>query len=209
MLAIIDYDMGNVKSTKNAFELLGETVEITDDKSKIENSEAIILPGVGAFSDGIKNLQKKNLISLLEKEVIEKKKPYLGICLGLEFLSKKSFEGGIETNGFGWIDAEVERIKPNDPTLKIPHMGWNDLEIINNNGILRNIEIPTFYYTHSYYVNVNSNDKSIISSICDYGGVPITSSIEYENISAIQFHPEKSQSMGLKLLKNFIDIHLC
>ena len=88
-------------------------------------------------------------------------------------------------------------------------MGWNDLEIINSNGILKNIEIPTFYYTHSYYFNVKSNDKSIISSICDYGGVQITSSIEHENIAAIQFHPEKSQSMGLKLLKNFIDIHLC
>ena len=208
MLAIIDYEMGNVKSIKNAFDLLGEKTVITDEKYVIEDAEAIVLPGVGAFSDGMKNLASKNLLSVLETEVIEKKKPYLGICLGLEFLAKKSFEGG-ETEGFGWIDATVKKIIPSDNSLKVPHMGCDDSTILDNNRLFKEIHVPTFYFTHSYYVDLNKNEKSIITSICNYGGVEITSSIEKDNIFAIQFHPEKSQSMGLKLLKNFIDVNLC
>jgi imidazole glycerol-phosphate synthase subunit HisH len=208
MLAIIDYEMGNVKSIKNAFELLGEEIIITDEKNKISDAEAIILPGVGAFSEGMRKLERKNLLPILETEVLEKKKPYLGICLGLEFLAKKSFEGG-ETNGFGWIDATVKKIIPQEKSFKVPHMGWDDSLILNNKNLFKEIDIPTFYFTHSYYVDVNENEKSIITSVCDYGDVKITSSIEKNNIFAVQFHPEKSQSMGLKLLKNFIDVNLC
>ncbi len=208
MIAIIDYEMGNVKSIKNAFELLGEEIIITDEKNKISDAEAIILPGVGAFSDGMRKLERKNLLPILETEVLEKKKPYLGICLGLEFLAKKSFEGG-ETKGFGWIDATVKKIIPKEKSFKVPHMGWDDSLILNNKNLFKKIDIPTFYFTHSYYVDVNENEKSIITSVCDYGDVKITSSIEKNNIFAVQFHPEKSQSMGLKLLKNFIDVNLC
>ena len=145
MFAIIDYGMGNVKSVQNALELLGESAVISDDIKIISESDAIILPGVGSFSDGIKNLQRKNLLSLLDKEVIEKNKPYLGICLGLEFLVKQSTEGGIHS-GFGWINGSVDKISPKNKTLKIPHMGWNDTTIKESAGLFKDMSDPTFYY---------------------------------------------------------------
>ena len=196
--------MGNVKSVLNGFELLGEEVEVTDNPEKISKAEAIILPGVGAFYDGMKNLKKKNLIEVLEKEVIQNKKPYLGICLGLQFLAEKSFEGG-EHEGLGWIKGEVTKIVPDDPKLKVPHMGWNDTKVNQKEGLLKEIENPVFYYLHSYYFKLNESDKNAITSVCDYGGVPITATVQHENIYAVQFHPEKSQTTGLKLLKNFLD----
>ena len=196
--------MGNVKSVLNGFELLGEEVEVTDNPEKISKAEAIILPGVGAFYDGMKNLKEKNLIEVLEKEVIQNKKPYLGICLGLQFLAEKSFEGG-EHEGLGWIKGEVTKIVPNDPKLKVPHMGWNDTKVNQKEGLLKEIENPVFYYLHSYYFKLNESDKNAITSVCDYGGVPITATVQHENIYAVQFHPEKSQTTGLKLLKNFLD----
>ena len=196
--------MGNVQSVLNAFQLLGESVQLTNDPKILSDSDGIILPGVGAFSDGMKNLREKNLLDVLEKEVIQKKKPYLGICLGLEFLAKKSFEGG-EHEGFGWINGTIEKIVPNDNKLKVPHMGWNDTKIIKNDGLLKEMENPVFYYLHSYYLNLDSSEKNILTSVCNYGEVPISATIQKENIYAVQFHPEKSQSTGIKLLKNFVD----
>lgn len=196
--------MGNIRSVMNAFNLLEEKLEITDDPKKLSQAEAIILPGVGAFSDGMKNLRQKGLIEVLEKEVIEKKKPYLGICLGLEFLAKKSFEGG-EHEGLGWIDGVVTRIIPNDSTLKIPHMGWNDTTIVKTGGLLNELDNPIFYYLHSYYLKVDNAEKDVITSTCDYGGIPIIATVQKNNIYAVQFHPEKSQTTGIKLLKNFLD----
>ena len=196
--------MGNVKSVQNAFELLGESIVISDDIKVISKSDAIILPGVGSFSDGIKNLQRKNLLSLLDKEVIEKNKPYLGICLGLEFLVKQSTEGGIHS-GFGWINGSVDKISPKNKTLKIPHMGWNDTTIKESAGLFKDMSDPTFYYLHSYMLNLDNSEKNIITSTCNYGDVVIPASIQKDNIFAVQFHPEKSQSTGIKLLKNFIE----
>lgn len=204
MLAIVDYDMGNIKSIANAFSLLGEEVVVTDDPKELSKSSGIILPGVGAFSDAIFNLKKKNLISFLEREVLEIKKPYLGICLGLELLAKKSFEGGTH-EGLGWINGTVEKIEPNPNTLKIPHMGWDDTSILKAGGLLKEIENPTFYYLHSYYLKVDDSEKKYVTSICDYGGVPIVATFQKDNIYAVQFHPEKSQSTGIKLLQNFLD----
>ena len=204
MLAIVDYGMGNVKSVSNGFELLGEEVEVTDDPEKISQAEAIVLPGVGAFSDGINNLKKRGLLEVLENEVVVNKKPYLGICLGLQFLAEKSFEDG-EHEGFGWLKGEVTKIVPEKTKLKVPHMGWNDTKIIKNNGLLKELENPVFYYLHSYYLKMPDSDKEVITSICDYGGVPITATIQHKNLYAVQFHPEKSQTTGIKLLKNFLD----
>lgn len=204
MLSIVDYGMGNIRSVMNAFELLGEKLEITDDPKKLSQSEAIILPGVGAFSDGMMNLKKKGLIEVLQKEIIEKEKPYLGICLGLEFLATKSFEGG-EHEGLGWIDGEVIKINPSDTSLKVPHMGWEDTQILKKDGLFKEIENPTFYYLHSYFFKIDDKEKDVITSICDYGGVTITATIQKNNIYAVQFHPEKSQTTGIKLLKNFLD----
>ena len=196
--------MGNVKSVQNAFELLGESIVISDDIKVISKSDAIILPGVGSFNDWMKNLQRKNLLSLLDKEVIEKNKPYLGICLGLEFLVKQSTEGGIHS-GFGWINGSVDKISPKNKTLKIPHMGWNDTTIKESAGLFKDMSDPTFYYLHSYMLNLDNSEKNIITSTCNYGDVVIPASIQKDNIFAVQFHPEKSQSTGIKLLKNFIE----
>lgn len=196
--------MGNTGSVSNAFTLLGEKVIITDDPETLSSSEAIILPGVGAFSDGIKNLEEKSLLDLLDELIIKKSKPYLGICLGLEFLADKSFEGG-ETLGFSWIKGDIEKINPENSSLKVPHMGWDDTEILHKNGLLKDLENPVFYYLHSYFFNVDDSEKLFITSKCDYGGVSIVSTIQKNNIYAVQFHPEKSQSIGIKLLKNFLD----
>jgi glutamine amidotransferase len=204
MLAVIDYGMGNVRSISNAFSLLQEEVKITDDPKIIANADGIILPGVGAFVDGMNNLKRKKLIPILKEQVLEKKKPYLGICLGLEFLAEKSYEGGTH-EGLGWIKGTVTRILPTDSSLKVPHIGWNDTLIIKDDDLLKELEDPVFYYLHSYYLKTDDLEKNIITSICDYGGVKITATIHKDNIFATQFHPEKSQETGLKLLKNFIE----
>jgi len=196
--------MGNVQSVFNAFQLLEENIEITNNSKTLANADAIILPGVGAFSDGMRNLKELGLIEVLQTEVVDKKKPYLGICLGLEFLAKKSFEGG-EHEGLGWINGVVEKIVPNDKTLKVPHMGWNDTKVLKKDGLLKEIEDPVFYYLHSYYLNTAPSEKDVVTSVCDYGEVMISSTIQKDNIYAVQFHPEKSQSTGIKLLKNFVD----
>jgi len=203
MLAVIDYGMGNVRSISNAFSLLQEEVKITDDPKIIANADGIILPGVGAFVDGMNNLKRKRLIPILKEQVLEKKKPYLGICLGLEFLAEKSYEGGTH-EGLGWIKGTVTRILPTDSSLKVPHIGWNDTLIIKDDDLLKELEDPVFYYLHSYYLKTDDLEKNIITSICDYGGVKITATIHKDNIFATQFHPEKSQETGLKLLKNFV-----
>ena len=179
--------MGNTRSVLNAFNLLGEKCIITNKKSDITNSEVIVLPGVGAFSDGMTNIRQNGLLEILNEEVIDKKKPYLGICLGLEFLAKNSLEGGF---------CKEEN--------KVPHMGWNDTKVILNDGIYSGITEPSFYYLHSYYLHLENQDKQYISGECSYGNSIITSSIEKDNIFAVQFHPEKSQSTGIKLLQNFL-----
>lgn len=204
MISIIDYGMSNIRSISNAFEILGEMVSITNDKKVITDSEAIVLPGVGAFGDGINNLQKMNLIELLKELVLDKKKPYLGVCLGLEFLAEKSYENGIH-DGFGWIRGEVVKIKPENQSLKVPHMGWDDTRVIIETDLMRGLENPIFYYLHSYYFKVAEVDKKCITSLCNYGGVEITSSLKKDNIYAVQFHPEKSQATGIQLIKNFLE----
>ncbi len=204
MLALINYGMGNLRSISNAFDLLGKEVLITDDPDKISKSEGIILPGVGSFSDGIQNLKRKKMVDILEKEVLINKKPYLGICLGLEFLAEKSYEGG-SCEGFGWINGSISKIEPESPSFKVPHIGWDDTEILKNDEFFNEIKEPTFYYLHSYFFDVSKDDKKYVTSVCDYGGVKIPATIHKDNIFATQFHPEKSQETGLKLLNNFLE----
>lgn len=204
MLAIVNYGMGNVKSVYNAFTLLGETPKIIDSPKDLADADAIILPGVGAFGDGMKNLKNLGFLKEIEKQVIENKKPYLGICLGLEFLARKSFEGG-EYDGFGWIEGEIKKIITGDHLLNVPHIGWNDTNIIRNDVIFKEITNPTYYYVHSYYLELDNPNDKIITSVCDYGKTKIISSIQKDNVFAVQFHPEKSQSEGIKLLKNFLE----
>jgi imidazole glycerol-phosphate synthase subunit HisH len=204
MLALINYGMGNLRSISNAFDLLGKEVLITDDPDEISKSEGIILPGVGSFSDGIQNLKRKNMVDILEKEVLINKKPYLGICLGLEFLAERSYEGG-SYEGFGWINGSISKIEPKSCSFKVPHIGWDDTEILKNDELFNEIQEPTFYYLHSYFFDVSKDDKKYVTSVCDYGGVEIPATIHKDNIFATQFHPEKSQETGLKLLNNFLE----
>ncbi len=203
MIAILDYGLGNTRSIYNAFHFLQENVLITDDPKILRSSDAIVVPGVGSFNDGMNNLKKKNLLEILNEEVIEKQKPYLGICLGMEFLAEKSFENG-EHSGFGWIKGNVIKLENQNLETKIPHVGFDDTEIIKNSLLLSKLEQPIFYYLHSYFLNLENSETNFITSICNYGGNKIIGSFEKNNIHAVQFHPEKSQGTGLKLLQNFL-----
>ncbi len=158
-IVIIDYHMGNVRSVLNALNHLGYAPIISNKKEDIETADRLILPGVGAFSVGMYNLKKLNLIELLNNEVIKKKKPILGICLGAQLFAKKSYEGG-EFEGLGWIEAEVVRIEPSDRKLKVPHIGWNDISILNPSILFKDVKELDFYFVHSYYAV--PEDKSII-----------------------------------------------
>jgi len=200
MIVIINYGLGNLSSVKNALDVLSIEAEITDDVQKIQQADKIILPGVGAFGYGMENLRKLGLIEVLHKEVIENKKPFLGICLGMQLICKKSYEEG-EFEGLGWVDAEVIRFNNNGGRLLVPHVGWNNVECDINCPILAGgASEQTFYFVHSYYPNVK--DKSIVMGWCDYG-VKFPAILQKDNIFAVQFHPEKSQTEGLEILRKF------
>ncbi len=202
MIAVIDYEMGNLRSVAKALECVGGQVTVTNDRTVIEQADRIVLPGVGAFPDGIKNLREHHLTGLLHQQVIEMKKPFLGICLGMQLLAKKSYEFG-ETEGLGWIDAEIVRFEFADPQLRVPHVGWNDVEIVKPGSIFSKTKSgDNFYFVHSYYMK--NNDPSDVAATCDYGG-NFTAAIQRGNIFATQFHPEKSQSKGLDILEQFVE----
>ncbi len=200
MIAIIDYGLGNLTSVKNALDFLGIESEITNDIKKIQKADNIILPGVGAFGYGMENLKKLGLVEVLNKEVIENKKPFLGICLGMQLICKKSYEEG-EFEGLGWIDAEVIKFNVEHEKLLVPHVGWNEVACNLESTILQggNTE-QTFYFVHSYYPDVK--DKSIVMGWCNYG-VVFPAILQKDNIFAVQFHPEKSQTEGLEILRKF------
>lgn len=204
-IVIIDYNMGNLRSVQKAFEKVGCDAVITNNHEIIKNASKIVLPGVGAFKDGMRNLEELGLIEILNEEVLENKKPFLGICLGMQLVAKKSYENA-ETDGLGWVDAEVVKFDFTnyDKKLKIPHVGWNNVSYKNNNllfdGIANNSD---FYFVHSYYFKTN---EDIVTSTTDYG-FDFVSSVNKNNIYACQFHPEKSQTAGLKLIENFVNIN--
>jgi len=188
-------------SVKNAFELLKNKVEIINNPSEIKNADGIILPGVGAFGNAIKNLQELRLIEPIKEAVIEKKVPLLGICLGMQILTEKSQEGKL--NGLGWISGEAKKFKA-DQDIKVPHMGWNYVEVNKNSKLSNGLSHDSkFYFVHSYYVNVKNNEESAMKT--NYS-LEFDSAIEKDNIFGVQFHPEKSHKYGMQLLKNFSDV---
>lgn len=213
-IAIVDYGMGNLRSAQKGFEKVGQNVVVMNEPRVVLDSDGVVLPGVGAFSDCMKNLKKGALIDSVIKG-IEMGKPYLGICLGLQILFSKSEEFGI-SNGLDIIKGKVKRFSdgmrepvPSLPSgvsiepsvLKVPHMGWNKIIIERKPPILEDIpEGSYFYFIHSYYVV--PKDKDVIATTTDYG-ITFTSMIWKDNIMATQFHPEKSQELGLKILKRF------
>ena len=198
MVAIIDYDAGNIKSVEKALLHLGEEVMITRDREKILNSDKVILPGVGAFGDAMEKLRSYGLDKVIY-EVVEKKIPFLGICLGLQLLFEKSDETpGVE--GLGLLKGKIVKIPP-APGLKIPHMGWNSLHLQNDGRLFKEIPEETYvYFVHSYYLQ--AEEPEIVKATTQYG-VTIHASVEKDNIFACQFHPEKSSKYGLKILENF------
>ena len=197
-IVIIDYGMGNLRNVQKGFEQIGFETKVTRNKKEIERASAIVLPGVGAFKDCMENLEKFGLIEPLLRS-IQKGKPYLGICLGLQILFSESEEFGFQ-KGLDLIRGKVVKFKP-DQEHKVPHMGWNTIEKERENPFLQGIESGDFFYfVHSYYVI--PEEPQWISTLTDYG-IPFVSSIWKENLFAIQFHPEKSQQKGLRILENF------
>jgi glutamine amidotransferase len=198
-IVIIDYGMGNLRNVQKGFEKIGFEAELTRSKKEIEKASAIVLPGVGAFKDCMENLERYGLIEPMLRS-IEKGKPYLGICLGLQILYSESEEFGSH-KGLDLIKGKVVRFRP-DPEHKVPHMGWNTIEKEKEVPMLQGVESGDFFYfVHSYYVI--PEEAKWISTFTTYGK-PFVSSIWKENLFATQFHPEKSQQKGLRVLENFV-----
>ncbi len=202
-IVIIDYGMGNLRSVQKAFEHVGYSAIISRNHEDIKNASKIILPGVGAFKDAMHNLHSYGLISLLNEEVIEKKKLFLGICLGMQLIATKSYEFG-ETQGLGWVDAQITRFANTE--LKIPHVGWNSVKLSTPSPLFEGIpDNSDFYFVHSYYFNA---DHQYATGMSDYSHEFIAS-VQKENIFATQFHPEKSQRHGLQIINNFAKLLSC
>jgi imidazole glycerol-phosphate synthase subunit HisH len=204
MIVIIDYDMGNIGSIMNMIRKAGGESMVTSDAAVIADAKKLILPGVGAFDNGMKNLAALNLIEVLNKKVLEEKVPVLGVCLGMQLLTKRSEEGNLP--GLAWIDAETIRFRFDEANkeLRIPHMGWNNVKIQRESVLFKNMfEDPSFYFVHSYYVVCH--DGNDVATTTDYG-YDFVSSIEHGNIMATQFHPEKSHKYGLQIIKNFVEL---
>jgi len=204
MIVIVDYGMGNLGSMANMLKKIGQPAIATSDLAIIANSSKLILPGVGAFDGGMKNLEERKLLPLLRKRVLEDKVPILGVCLGMQLLGNKSEEGTLP--GLGWLSSETIRFKFGNANakLKIPHMGWNQLTVCKLHPLFTDLEtVNRFYFVHSYHV-VCANPDNVLATT-SYG-VDFTSAIVKDNIMGVQFHPEKSHKFGMRLLKNFAEL---
>lgn len=199
MITIIDYGMGNLGSIANMIKKVGGRSKITSDLNEIKNAEKLILPGVGSFDNGIKNLKNRGIFEVINDRVLNDKIPILGICLGMQLMTKSS-EEGVE-KGLEWIDATTIRFQSD--LLKVPHMGWNTINVKKESKLFDEIESEKrFYFVHSYYVTAQNDDNILTST--NYG-CNFVSSFENENIIGVQFHPEKSHKYGMNLIKNFIN----
>jgi len=200
MIAIIDYGLGNLYSVLNMHKRLGIEATITSDQSEIKAASKLILPGVGHFKRGMENLNQSGLKPLLDKLVLQEKKPILGICLGAQLLTERSEEGDVD--GLGWVDAVTIRFKQeNLKGLKVPHMGWSDIAIKRSDTILSDLPVePRFYHVHSYHFLFKEPSEVIATTTYGY---EFACAFQKENIYGVQFHPEKSHKYGMKLLQNF------
>lgn len=198
MITIIDYGLGNLVSVKNMLKKVGAESVITDNISEIEKAQKMILPGVGAFDNGMNLIKQKGILEVLNKKALQDKIPVLGICLGMQLLTKCS-EEGVE-KGLGWVDAQTIKFEFADRALKIPHMGWSYIAVKKENKLVKQSDRHRFYFVHSYYVKCN-NQNDVIAT-CNYGN-EFTCMFNHENIYGAQFHPEKSLKFGMELLNNF------
>ncbi len=202
MIAVIDYDAGNIKSVEKAFSYLGETPVVTRDAKAILSADGVVLPGVGAFGDAMEKLRAYGLTEVI-RECVDKGVPFLGICLGLQLLFEESEESpGIE--GLHILDGKILRI-PSGGGLKVPHIGWNNLQFSKPRGrLFEGLQENSYvYFVHSYYLQ--AADEGIVTAAADYG-VHIHASVEKDNVFACQFHPEKSSGVGMQILRNFINV---
>jgi len=198
LIAIIDYQMGNLRSVQKGFEKIGQEAQIVSDPQQLKRATKVVLPGVGAFGDAMKELTQRGFVDPL-REWLEQDRPFLGICLGLQLLFDRSFEGG-EHRGLGVLAGEVLRFDVPAP-LKVPHMGWNELQLQKPAPILEGINSGDhLYFVHSYYVA--PEDPEVVAVEADYGG-PFCAMVWRGQLFATQFHPEKSQQVGLQILENF------
>ncbi len=195
MIAIIDYGVGNLGSVLNAFKYLGYDAKITSSKEEILNAEKVVLPGVGAFSIAMEAFKKRGFVEVIN-ELIKKDIPILGICVGMQMLFEHSYEYGIH-DGLGILKGNI--IKFQDDEYKVPQIGWNQINVIKDNPLLKGLDKKYVYFVHSYYLD----SKEYAISMTEYANVIYTSAIQYKNIYATQFHPEKSGEVGLQILKNF------
>jgi glutamine amidotransferase len=202
MTTIINYNLGNPKSIKNMLAYLGIESRISANHEDIASADRLILPGVGHFQHGMEQLEQLGLIDVLKKEVLENKKPILGICLGMQLLTKYSEEGNLA--GLGFIDAQTKKFELKDATLKVPHMGWNTVEFKKQTKINSGVSInPRYYFVHSYFVDCANLDDILCAT--QYGQ-EFVSGFQHQNIFGLQFHPEKSHKFGMELLANFCKI---
>ena len=199
MIAIIDYGMGNLRSVFNAFQVLGIEASIADGPAGLREASGVVLPGVGAFGDGMRNLRERGFIEELERQVVAGGKPFLGLCLGLQLLGTRGFEHG-ENAGLGWIPGVVDRLVVPD-VLRVPHIGWNDTRFVKPDALFTGLgAAAAFYFVHSFVLV--PEDPAVVTGVCDYG-VDFVASVRRDNICATQFHPEKSHKAGLAVLRNW------
>lgn len=199
MIAVIDYGVGNLRSVEKAFHFIGYDAKISADKDFILNSDSVVLPGVGAFADAIASLGRNGMLEVVQK-AIDSGKPFLGICLGMQLLFDYSEEGGQKSRGLGVLKGAIKQL-PFDMNLKVPHMGWNYLELKGKSMLFDGLpEKPYVYFVHSYYLD--TDDKDIVIAKTNYG-IKFSVAVQKQNVFATQFHPEKSGAMGLEILKNF------
>lgn len=201
MVGLINYGMGNLLSVYNGLKMVGADITICREPEQLDQVDKIVLPGVGAFGDCISNLRLKGFNEALNYNVNQKLKPILGICLGMQVMAQRGFEGG-EFKGLGWFDADVVRLSPNNPSFRVPHVGWN--EVTYKQGSPLFLDLPKsvdLYFVHSYFMKCDNLD--VVDSTCEHGQ-QIIASVRKNNILATQFHPEKSQDYGLRILENFL-----
>lgn len=202
-VTVIDYQSGNLRSAAKALERVGGDVRVTASPADLRTASHIVLPGVGAFADCRRGLDAvPGLVDALCEEVLHRRKPFLGICVGMQLLASRGLEHG-ETDGLGWLPGVVGPLLPADPALKIPHMGWNTLDDVRSHPVLRGIGAGSHvYFVHSYHLTADASGQVLATT--DYGGT-VTAMAGRDNIIGTQFHPEKSQATGLRLLSNFLE----
>lgn len=200
-ICIVNYGLGNLGSILNMYKKIGVAAYIAESAEEIEQAEKLILPGVGAFDEGMRGLKNSGFVEVLNRKVLEEKTPILGLCLGMQLMTEQSDEGA--EKGLGWINAETKRF-PSDNQLKIPHMGWNEVEICRDDALVKDLngddEAARFYFLHSYYVACRNREDVLLQT--GYG-FDFDVAFRRENVSGVQFHPEKSHKFGMRILRNF------